>query len=858
MQVVSGYSANLALKTDGTVQYWGVYYYNTEDLDSVVQVAIASSHIMVLKADSSIVVDGVDKPLWLGYDTIKSVIQKAAGYNFSLSLTANGKVIVSGNGIANLTENQNRDIVKIATGLNSDYALKTDSTVVAWGNNSYGQTNLPNGMNRVLDIWTGSTSVYSYAVYQGFKINTAVDTLGTITASTFVFTNSNYTVTFNGVNNAYTIDSLFINGIYDSVASKNNITSYTFNNIQSNKTIRVKYKIKTFLVSAANGENGSITPIGDSVVLYGQRPIYIIQPTNTYVLDSLLVNGVKVDSTNSYTFDSVFSNRTIRAVFKIRTFTIFASAGFGGNITPAGIDTVPYGARPQYSISAQTGYVLDSLLVNGVKVDSTNSYTFDSVFSNRTIRAVFKIRTFTITKSTNVGGSITPAGIDTVPYGARPQYSISAQTGYVLDSLLVNNIKVDAINSYTFDSIKMNQTIRVVFKIQTFTIFASAGFGGNITPAGNNIINYDSSQIFIINANDTFIIDSVFINGRLFYNFTNGTQAGITQISYRFNNVRGDSSLKVVFRKIIASSPPVNIVATSGNIEAFVNFSAPLLNNGGNIIYYTVKSNKTSMQFTGFSSPIIISGLTNDSSYTFVVIATNQWEQESIPSVISNVITPSANLRNIITSVTNGTITEIQSILIGQSFKITYAARTGYEIDSIFINGIYNSEVTRDSISSYTFVNVQTNVSIKVVYKLKIFTINTSVQLSATTCIGSRDGIIRILFNSRATQRIQIIGGALNIDTTITGTSYILNNIDTGRYKITISTVGTTKVVNYTARINSPAPLTGYSTYNIERKELELNLSGGKEYKVTVNGKVVLTTTNSHESYTKSCVLDDG
>jgi len=85
---------------------------------------------------------------------------------------------------------------------------------------------------------------------------------------------------------------------------------------------------------------------------------------------------------------------------------------------------------------------------------------------------------------------------------------------------------------------------------------------------------------------------------------------------------------------------PTNPVATAGNAQASVAFTASASNDGGAIMGYTVKSSPGSFTGTGTSSPIAVYGLTN-LSYTFTVYATNA-AGNSVPSVITAAVTPSA------------------------------------------------------------------------------------------------------------------------------------------------------------------------------------------------------------------------
>ena len=89
---------------------------------------------------------------------------------------------------------------------------------------------------------------------------------------------------------------------------------------------------------------------------------------------------------------------------------------------------------------------------------------------------------------------ITPVGSSIVKYDSSLKYTITPNAGFVLDTLFVNGNKVDSTTSYTFDTVKVNKTIFAKFKVQTFTITATAGAGGSINPSGTNIVKYDSSH----------------------------------------------------------------------------------------------------------------------------------------------------------------------------------------------------------------------------------------------------------------------------------------------------------------------------------------------------------------------------
>lgn len=84
---------------------------------------------------------------------------------------------------------------------------------------------------------------------------------------------------------------------------------------------------------------------------------------------------------------------------------------------------------------------------------------------------------------------------------------------------------------------------------------------------------------------------------------------------------------------------PVIGTATAGNAQATVTFSPPGSNGGSAITGYTATSFPGNISNTGSGSPIVVSGLTNGTPYSFTVTATNAIGTSN-PSASSNQVTP--------------------------------------------------------------------------------------------------------------------------------------------------------------------------------------------------------------------------
>jgi len=85
-------------------------------------------------------------------------------------------------------------------------------------------------------------------------------------------------------------------------------------------------------------------------------------------------------------------------------------------------------------------------------------------------------------------------------------------------------------------------------------------------------------------------------------------------------------------------SAPTAVAAVPGNSQATVSFTAPANDGGADITLFTVTSNDGIIA-TGTSSPIIVTGLTNETAYTFTVTASNI-RGTGTASLASNSVTP--------------------------------------------------------------------------------------------------------------------------------------------------------------------------------------------------------------------------
>jgi hypothetical protein len=227
--------------------------------------------------------------------------------------------------------------------------------------------------------------------------------------------------------------------------------------------------VNTFTITASAGANGTITPTGATSVSSGASQTFTIAPSTGYFIANVLVDGTSAGAVSTYTFTNVTANHTISATFAVNTFTITASAGANGTITPTGATSVSSGASKTFTITPGTGSSIANVLVDGTSVGAVSTYTFTNVTANHTISASFAVNTYTITATAGANGTITPSGSVTVNYGSNGSFTITPNINYSIASVIVDGTSVGAVSTYTFTNVAANHTLSASFTANAIT-----------------------------------------------------------------------------------------------------------------------------------------------------------------------------------------------------------------------------------------------------------------------------------------------------------------------------------------------------------------------------------------------------
>ncbi|MFA6570057.1 MAG: T9SS type A sorting domain-containing protein, partial [Bacteroidota bacterium] len=215
---------------------------------------------------------------------------------------------------------------------------------------------------------------------------TPYGTLDPVTGNGHITVNSGTNLTFAIKADAGSyIKDVLVDGVSVGV-----IGTYTMNQIRKNKTIEAKFARYTYRVYGVAGANGTIFP-KDSTVETGTNLTLQIMPNLGYKVATLAVNGASMNPEEEITLLNITSSKTVTATFDAtNVYTITATAGQGGTITPSGVVNVNEGMSKQFLIAANTGWNIKDVVVDGTSLGVKTEHTFPNVTANHTIDATFE------------------------------------------------------------------------------------------------------------------------------------------------------------------------------------------------------------------------------------------------------------------------------------------------------------------------------------------------------------------------------------------------------------------------------------------------------------------------------------
>ena len=246
-----------------------------------------------------------------------------------------------------------------------------------------------------------------------------------------------------------------------------------------------------------------------------------------------------VDTTNYKTITDIDIEVDVKNTFNVIT----SVPGGNGTITPSKIGAVE-GTKFEITFTPNTGYMIDKVLVNGIEKTVTGNEIEITVDEEKTVEVSYKKIPFTITVEEVTGATVNPDGTVTVGYGDNKDFTITANTGYKLVKVLVNDVEkaLDG-NTLKLKNITSNMKIKVVVEKIEYKVIEGA--------EQTYTIKEDTEARFRIDADYSLFNNKVYVDNVLVDSSNYTSKSGSTIIVLNKDYVDtlavGEHTLKVAF-----------------------------------------------------------------------------------------------------------------------------------------------------------------------------------------------------------------------------------------------------------------------------------------------------------------------
>ncbi|MDR3386539.1 MAG: choice-of-anchor Q domain-containing protein, partial [Rudaea sp.] len=186
------------------------------------------------------------------------------------------------------------------------------------------------------------------------------------------------------------------------------------------------------------------------------------------------------------------------ATFVLNTYTVTASGGANGTITPP-TQTVNAGNTATFTVTPSVGY---NATVTGdtctvTQQGTTTTWMSSAITADCVVTATFAINTYTVTAAAGANGTITPP-TQTVNFGAAASFTVTPNAGYHVASVSGDTCTIaqqGTTTTWVSSAITANGAVTATFAINTYTVTATAGANGTITPP-TQTVNSGSTASF--------------------------------------------------------------------------------------------------------------------------------------------------------------------------------------------------------------------------------------------------------------------------------------------------------------------------------------------------------------------------
>ena len=188
-------------------------------------------------------------------------------------------------------------------------------------------------------------------------------------------------------------------------------------------------------------------------------------------------------------------------------YTVTPSSDFNGSIYPSSPQTVAENGSKSFTLTPNSGYVIDVVEGNCAGSLAGSVYTVTSVTDNCTVDAKFKVEpvvVHVVTPAAGSGGSIAPSSPTSVANLNRINFTVKPNGGYKIASVGGTCGGSLSGNTYTTNAVTAACTVEASFTQITYDVTPSAGANGSISPATAQTIAQGATTTFTVTPDEGY------------------------------------------------------------------------------------------------------------------------------------------------------------------------------------------------------------------------------------------------------------------------------------------------------------------------------------------------------------------
>ena len=536
---------------------------------------------------------------------------------------------------------------------------------------------------------------------------------------------------------------LLVNGenrIDEVVFGADNSYSFSIDSVVENCIIEAVVKVDTFAITynvlAGQGyaDASELLVAGDTyntIVNYGDNWYSNIVPATGYSIENVLLDGQNLYTASNNQFNFIVESHVFDITFEANTYTITTNAYGAGSVTNGMTFTYDPANPVDYVFNAtpEEGYYVSAVIINNeaqdlTGVEGTYTTTIENVADNYVIDAHFSIFTYTMTAEAGEGGTITPAGAQTVNYGTDVTYEINANEGWYIASTDIDGVTTtytqdDAVVTLTipYTAINADHNISVTFAQFMYTITATAGTHGTVNGAEvvSANIAYGSNYALTFTPDANYQVADVVVDG---------VTVGAVD-SYEFINVTANHTVEVSFEAIMYT-----LTATS-NMEGCTITPATTTVQAGSNVSYTLSAASGCHLLNVIANGEEVAVTNNAFTITDV-----QSDYTIFANFAPNYVTVTVN-QPAHATITPGT----QTYAYGATPSYMIVPEVGYEVVSVTAGNAVVNVTYNNGIGTFTLAPVQADITVNATVNIKKFEITVTQGANGTIAPGTQTNV---------------------------------------------------------------------------------------------------------------------